>query len=280
MTGNVYYALAALLRYQRIINNINGHVPDKINIFIQNAIQKIIDNRSDRNSIIDSYNESKEAKQYRKEFGRYGLDNQIRLKYPKLNDQPERQGDLLLLKPNLPNGEKGVIFVQYNDAINKFCAIYDIQKMAMDYRIVIEPSTWGYQDPIFYFLFGIKTDVIVEAQYEKDYNYIKGLHSNLYPLRIGAGDWVDPDIFKPYKDCQKKYDIIMIASWLSLKRHDLFFKSLEKIKKNIRKVAVVGYPMADRTLKDIIKEAKRYNVINIVDLFEKITQESVSELLK
>src|SRR5208283_4194814 len=182
---NEYIAISALLRCQRILSAINSsHIPIIILKMIKRSIAKYIDPLSKKNLFIESYISTIEATSYKNEFSKYGLENCLRLKYPKTNDNQRRQGDLLLLKPFINLSEKGVIFISYNDAINKFCAIYEILKLSKYYRIVIEPSTWGYQESIFYCLMGLNTDVIIEAQYENDFNYIKSIGSNFYPIRL------------------------------------------------------------------------------------------------
>ncbi len=278
---NEYKSISALLRYARIVSVIGK---DNCPLFWINLVSNnILDNiKTDIgvNKILESYISSKESLSYQNEFKRLGLENQLRLKYPKQNDSPQRQGDLLVLKPFINKDEKGVVFIQYNDAIKKLVSIYDIKLMAKYYRFIIEPSTWGYQDPIFLFFLGLDTEVIIEAQYEEDFNFISSMGNNVYPIRLGAGDWVDPDVFQFHENIDKKYDVIMNASWLSLKRHELFFKSLSRIKNYIHKVAVIGYPIAGRTLNDIIRESTKYNVTHLIEFYERISPIEVAQILQ
>lgn len=101
----------------------------------------------------------------------------------------------MVLKPNLGEKEKGVILIQYNESLKKFASIFDIINLSKYYRFVLEPSTWGYCDPSILLFLGLCTDVIVQAQNYLDYEYIKSLNSNLIPLRLGAGDWIDSNRF-------------------------------------------------------------------------------------
>ena len=70
----------------------------------------------------------------------------------------------------------------------------------------------------------------------------------------------------------KEYDVIMIASWLKLKRHELLFKSIAKIKRSVRKVVLVGYPASDRTIRNVIRDSDKYNVTHLIQFYEKISQ--------
>jgi hypothetical protein len=278
---NSYEALAALLKYQRIIVTIgDGKCPKIVNRVLGKYVDTNISTQSGTNRFVSSYIQGPKAMSYQKEFMTYGIPYQLRLKYPRKNDNPRRQGDLLLLKQSKSDNEKGLIFVKYNETVNKMVAVYDIARLADYYRFVIEPSTWGYQDPIFFFLMGLNTEVIIESQFAQDYNYIASIGRNLYPIHLGAGDWVDPEIFSINENMDKKYDFVMIASWLSIKRHSLFFKSISKISSEIKKVAVVGYPISDRTLDDIISESKKYNVTHLVDFYEKLKPKDVAIILQ
>jgi hypothetical protein len=278
---NRYLAISALLRYRRVISCIKGEKASALFSFlIINYNSSNVSIEAGRNRYIDSYIASKEAELYRREFRSYGVEHCLRMRYPKEADSEERQGDLLVLKPYMGKQENGVIFVQYNDSISKLCAIYDIQEMARYYRFVIEPSTWGYQDAAFLLLFGLETDVIIEAQYESDYCYIKEMGGNFYPIRLGAGDWVDPDSFKCEDTIEKKYDVIMVASWLKLKRHELLFNTVSRLGGAINRVALIGYPSSDRTMKDVIRESDQYEITHLIDFYENLSPGEVGELLR
>jgi len=271
-----FKAYAIVCKYNRIIYNysLNG----KNNILQRIIKQKTLENLTGVNSLLDNFLNRRRSKIYRLEFFKYGVDNCLRLRYPKENDDPKRQGDLLVLKPYIGKNEKGVVFIKYNDALEKFISLFDSSKVARDYYIVLEPSTWGYQDIVFMYFVGLGTDVIIESQYQRDYDYIASLRSNLKPIRIGAGDWVDPAIFYPISPV-KLYDFVMIASWQRLKRHDLFFRALAKIKSEVSRVALIGYPAGGKTLKDIEREALRYNIKDKVTFFERISPYEVRKIL-
>lgn len=80
-----------------------------------------------------------------------------------------------------------------------------------------------------YLLRGLPTDVVVQAQYQQDYDYIMSLGGSLRPSRLGAGDWSDSDIFASGKEAKKHYDLVMIANWLKWKRHKLLFQKIGEL---------------------------------------------------
>jgi len=267
---NRYKAVGLLLKCQKILSEFQAGI---IGNFIDRYCNKVCLTKTDE--LFDSYFKSSKSKRYRAEFCRYGKSYASRIKFPKKVDDVVRQGDLIVLKPYLCNREKGVLLIKYNDSFERFLALFDLKKISKMYRIVLEPSTWGYQDVALGLFRGLNTDVIVQAQCEEDFDYIKGIKDNLIPIRIGAGDWGDADLFtRGVKE--KKYDVIMVASWQLLKRHKLFFTALSKIKPYLTRVCLVGYPTEGRTKNDIITDAKTIGVNDLIDIFENITPVQVA----
>jgi glycosyltransferase involved in cell wall biosynthesis len=279
--GDEFGAADATLRYSRILSAAVPPAPTRPSLERRHArLVARCRSASPGNPLLTSYATGTEAARYRREFHQYGREYARALKYPRTPERPEREGDLVLLKPCLGPSERGVLLVQYNDAIRKFAALYDLPRLAERYRFVLEPSTWGYEEATFLMYLGLPTDVIVEAQFERDFAYIRGLGGNLHPTTIGAGDWVDPDLFDGRPDTVKRYDIIMVASWLSLKRHDLLFRALAPIAHRIGRVALVGYPSGGRTVDDVRDEARRANVLDLLDIHESVAPRAVAQLLR
>ena len=276
--NNPYAAYVATLKYERIANSVTSWKLSRNIGRINSNFDKSM-KKGGKNRLVDSYILSPEARRYREEFKRYGWEHQIRLKYPKEHDEPSRQGDLLLLKPYVSDQEKGVILIQYNDSFNKFVSIYDLNRVAKHYRIVLEPSTWGYRDPAILLFRNLPTHVIVQAQYGPDFQYIESLGVNMVPLRIGAGDWIDDDLFQPIPFNEKIYDIVMVASWQRIKRHEICFRAVSKYDNAVNKIVLIGYAAGGRTKKDIISEAKKYGVSEKLDIYENISRQQVSRII-
>jgi len=106
------------------------------------------------------------------------------------------------------------------------------------------------------------------------------LGHNFLPVRLGAGDWVDSELFSEKMDGPEIYDFVMIANWLKWKRHALFFKALSRIKEHICRVAVIGYPIEGRTLQDVKHDCCRYGVCDCVDFFERIPYDQVASMIR
>jgi hypothetical protein len=277
--SNFYAAHAATLGYERIAASVSSWKLSPIVARVNSNLITSIKKDVGKNRLVDSYVLSSESSRYREEFRKYGWEHQIRLKYPREHDEPSRQGDLLLLKPYISDKEKGVILVQYNDSFGKFVSVYDLNRVAEYYRIVLEPSTWGYCDSAILFFINLRTDVMIQAQYSPDFQYIQSLATNLIPLRIGAGDWIDYDRFQLTPFSEKIYDIVMIASWQRIKRHELLFKAMSNCRNMVKRIALIGYPSAGRTKEDVVCEAKKYGVAEKIDIYESISRAEVSKII-
>ena len=276
-----YAALRVLLRYERDISGLSG--AENIGLLYARTFRNFIQNyiiESPKNLVLYSYVQSKEAQHTKKVFQGFGTEYLLRMKYPKENDDPGRQGDVLLLKPYISSKEKGVIFVQYDEGVKRFASIYDIDSLGKYYRFVIEPSTCGYQNPMFFLCLSLETEVIFESQYKDDFDYIQNVGFNFIPIRLGAGDWVDLSLFNINNEVVKEYDLVMIANWLKWKRHGLLFKALLKIRSHVQRVALIGYPIEGRTLRDTKAECKKYGLLDHVDFFDKIPHKDVLEIIK
>ncbi|HWQ27572.1 MAG TPA: glycosyltransferase [Dehalococcoidia bacterium] len=234
------------------------------------------------NKIWTAFARTREASAIRAEFARFPLADRIRLRYPRPDDNPERQGDLIILKRwNPATGEKGVLLLAYTEAARRFAAMYDLGRVAPRYMIVLEPSWWGYQDETFLCFVGRDAHVIVQAPWRPDYEFILDLSCNLTPTRLGAGDWVDPAAFTPRHGTPKKFDLAVVSSWSPVKRHSDLFRALAVLKhmghRSIR-VVLVGYPV-EWTLADVMRLARRYGVADLCTFYEGISHAEVADVL-
>lgn len=281
LQGNHYLALSSLLRYERDIAGLAG--VEKISGCYRRVFEKFLAEyvlASEGNRVLSSFAGSQEAARIRATFGGFGREYMVRMKYPKKDDDFERQGDLMVLKPRMGPGEKGILFIQYDEGVKRFAALFDIVRLAHDYRFVIEPSSCGYQNPMFFLCLGLGTEVILESQYEKDFKYIASVGSNFLPIRLGAGDWADPDNLIDSVAEEKEYDLVMIANWLKWKRHELLFSAIAKIRGDLGKVALIGYPIDGRNMGDVREECQKHGVLDIVEFHNRIPHAEVSAIIR
>jgi hypothetical protein len=109
------------------------------------------------------------------------------------------------------------------------------------------------------------------------YDYAAVLGSSVVPLPIMGCDWLDPAAFSPRPRHEREIDILMVASWLQLKRHWLAFKALRSLPSGLH-VVMVGGPAEGRELRDIKEEARAWGVRQDIVFLESIPNEEVYRL--
>ncbi|HEX7957095.1 MAG TPA: hypothetical protein VF508_09140, partial [Pyrinomonadaceae bacterium] len=192
---------------------------------------------------------TEKARELRRLYGSFPEEHRVRLRFPRPADpDPERQGDLAVLKTSDPaTGERGVLMVMYGEAIAAAAAVYDLGALAARYQIVLEPSSWGYQEAKLFNYLGADLDVLVQSPRRADFEFVEELGTNLVPTRVGAGEWVDPATFRPRAAGEARtYDVVMVSAWDPLKRHEVFFRAAARLKRErprALRFALVGYPM-------------------------------------
>lgn len=225
---------------------------------------------------------SQKAKQIRKQFAAFSLEHRARLRFPNDND-PERQGDLIILKQYDPaSRELGVLLVKYSEAILAMPAMYDLGALASRYMLVLEPSQWGYQDSRFLLYAGSDLDVLVQSPRRPDFEFLESLNTNLVPINVGSGDWGDPALFQPRESGKEaQYDVVMVAAWDPLKRHEVFFRAAARIKREngrALRFALIGYNMG-WTREPIERLLRQYDLERDCEIFEDIPHVEVARIL-
>ena len=233
------------------------------------------------NPILRQFARSRQASAIRRQFADYDMADRARLRFPIRGSSPQRQGDLILLKtPDPLTGEKGVLLVKYTEAVARMLALFRVERLVERYTIVLEPSWWGYQDALFFALVGGDADVFVQAPAAADYTFIAAHGMGLVPLRLGAGDWIDPETFRP-GDGERAYDVVMVSSWNRFKRHTDLFEAMRTAREahgRVLTAALIGYP-SGWTSAHIRARAERYGVADQCTIFESIPQQQVSQIV-
>ena len=225
---------------------------------------------------------SPQAKQERAFFSSFSERDRVRLRVPN-DDDPERQGNLIVLKRyDATTGERGVLLVMYGEAMASCASVFDLGALASRYTIVLETSGWGYQDARFFLFLGSDLDVVVQSPRIEDFEFIQDLQTNLVPVRVGSGEWVDPSTFCPRPAEQPcSFDAVMVAAWDPLKRHELMFQALAQLKQERGRplrLALIGYALG-WTRSPIEDLLQRYDLVNDCTIFENISHAEVSRIV-
>ncbi len=225
---------------------------------------------------------SARAAELRKLYGAFPPEHRVRLRFPN-DDDPERQGDLIVLKPyDEATGERGVLMLMYSEAVLSLAAMYDLGAMASRYMFVLEPSSWGYQDVRFLFYLGSDLDVLIQSPRRADFDFVESLRTNLVPVAVGAGEWVDGSVFRPRAPgAEADYDVVMVSAWDPLKRHELFFRAAALRKQRGERAlrfALIGYQMG-WTREPIEKLLRQYDLERDCDVYEMIPHAQVARIV-
>jgi glycosyltransferase involved in cell wall biosynthesis len=189
--------------------------------------------------------------------------------------------DIMVMKAP-GSSEKGVIVLEYTARFDLFVALFDFDRIIRDYYIVLEPCWSGYADPSILMFANTKTDVVVQAAEQADYDFIAALHCNLKPIKLGSSDWIDADLFTaPPDGTPRPYDVIMVANWGKHKNHRKLFAALQHVRHRPVSVLLVGVDWAGRTGEDILAEMREFDLPHVtVDLKTNIPANEVAEALR
>lgn len=222
-----------------------------------------------------------EAARLRAHFANTPLHHRVRLREPN-DEDAQRQGNLIILKAYDPaTGEKGVLLLTYSEPLRRLPAMYDLPELAKRYAFVLEPSSWGYEDPTFYLYAGADLDVIVQAPWYRDFQFLSGLHSNIHPVRTGAGDWADPDVFSStVPRGSRRFDVVVVSSWSPWKRHEDLFRAAADLKRRgiILRIALVGYPLVWDQAR-IVELLTRFGLREQGMIFDSVPQTEVARIV-
>lgn len=184
---------------------------------------------------------------------------------------------LLVLKPPLPGGEKGVLLVMFTEILDLLYSSMDLTRLLRDYTLVLEPSYPGYCHEALLGYTRFEEKIFVLSAIPGDFEFLRRLGSNLEPVDLGPCDWVDPRVAEPYLNSEKEFDIVMNAIWASLKRHYVLFRMLARAKRRY-KVALIGAAWDGRKRADVEREAREYGVLDQVTIFESIPYSRAMEI--
>jgi glycosyltransferase involved in cell wall biosynthesis len=283
--GRRWKAISARLRAMRASSarihstGAMASVREQLDWGCRNAAGQLVPLRDNR--WLATFLRSADAARLRARFDGWPEHHRVRMREPN-DENPQRQGDLIVLKRYDPaTGEKGAIMLKYTLSLWRFAAMFDVAALAERYAFILEPSSWGYEDPGFFLYAGSDVDVVVQSPWRRDYEFIVGLESNLAAVRIGAGDWVDPRIFSPKKAARdRSYDLVAVSAWSALKRHEDLFRAVAALRAQGRtlRVALIGYPV-DWTQAKIRQLAARYGIEDSCTIFEAVPHSVVADVV-
>lgn len=187
-------------------------------------------------------------------------------------------GPIALVMKGATDTEKGVLNLHYSGYFPVFARLFDVEKIARRYYLVLEPSWSGFFDPDLLFWTRYRFPVFVQASEPTDARTLQAVGANLIPTPTAANWWVDHRLFRPVPGKPKPFDVVMIAAWAGYKRHERFFAALRTLKGRGTplKALLLGYKI-DRTRADIEALARHFGVGELVEAREGIDYEAMND---
>jgi glycosyltransferase involved in cell wall biosynthesis len=184
----------------------------------------------------------------------------------------------LVLKAPGPNGEKGVLYCSFEYNWMRLLAHYDAAAILREYYLVGATSGARNDYASMLAFSGLSDDpLFIGVSNPADLEPLRILRPVVKPMSIMAGDWINPDHFRPKPHGERSIDIFMVAAWSKLKRHWLLFDALRDMPPNLR-VVLVGRNDVGRTEREIRAEARAFGVRQNLELYTNLEIDEVYAL--
>lgn len=193
-------------------------------------------------------------------------------------------GRSIVLKKTLEvNGEiveKGIMLIKFSETFSLYLRHVECEKLMEKFHVILEPSWTGHA--IEQILGWCKFDakVYIQCADKPDFDFITSLHSNLVPLRMGSGEFVDYRIFQPLTN-EKKYDLVCVANGLVYKRVYAFLRLIKKLKRDNSGVrAALVCANRGPLLQTIEKLIHVMGLDGSVDYFTEVSQLDLNKIIE
>ncbi len=182
--------------------------------------------------------------------------------------QPRTVRKSIILKTPQANGEKGVLFVSFEDNWLRLLRHANVAKLARDYHLIISP-TWSppHDLPL---LLAVKLwpgVLFTTISSIDDLPVFARISPQIITIPLLSSSWVNPAVFAPDPTQAKKYDIAMVANFALYKRHFALFRALREMSRDT-KVVLMGRGWDGRTKDDLEKEASWFGVKDRLTILE------------
>jgi hypothetical protein len=179
-----------------------------------------------------------------------------------------------VLKPYLGPREKGVVFIAFENQWIKVLRAPDLHEFARRYTLVVAPSSSPHNLVNYVFPALYPGPVFTLISNPRDPAVLRRVAPNLVVVPLYASSWVNPDLFAPLPHGERPYDLVMVANFAKVKRHQAFFAALREMPRPLR-ILLIGHEQYGRTAATIRAMARWYGV---ADRFELRTNQSHAEV--
>ncbi len=176
--------------------------------------------------------------------------------------------------------EKGVYLIKFTASFGDVFRNIDLLALEKSFNIVLEPSWAGYCLPEILSWATLTENVIVQSSEPSDRRLLDLINTNLKAVPFGSSDWVDHEIFFEIENEEKKYDVICVANFSSIKRPYVLIKTLSKLKsKGVQLKAALVCASWGESKSETMDFIHSYNLGNNLEIFESVSQDYLNILL-
>ncbi len=184
----------------------------------------------------------------------------------------------LLLKAPGPGGEKGVLYSAFEYNWMRLIAHHDARAFLAEYTLVGASSYSPTHYAALANFAGLSDDpVFIGVSNHADLEAYRVLSPVIEPVPLLACDFNDPSQYTPRPHAGRRIDILMVATWLRVKRHWLLWEALRDMPRDLR-VVLVGRNLPDRTWRDLLREARAFGVRQELEFELNVAPERVAQL--
>jgi glycosyltransferase involved in cell wall biosynthesis len=184
----------------------------------------------------------------------------------------------MILKLPRANGERGVLFISFEENWIRLFRHGDVAALARDYDLVLSPTWSPPQDLAMQVASSLWPRPLYSILSNMDDGEIfRRLYPNVVPVPLLASHWVNPEFFAP-RHVAKEFDIAVLANFAAYKRHIALFRAL----KDARELSVVllGRPWEGRTAAVLMEEAAAFGVVDQITIREGLDDEAMLRSLQ
>lgn len=176
--------------------------------------------------------------------------------YEYVREQAELPTTLILKAPQ-PGGEKGVLYVSFEYNLMRLLVHYDARRVLADY-LLVGASSWSPTDfGVFANFAGLSDDpLFMGISHHEDVPVYNRFRPAVEALPILASDWVNPAYYEPRPHATREIDILMVANWLTFKRHWMLFDALRRMRRGLR-VVLAGIGSAQTRTEQAVRDEAR-----------------------
>ncbi len=170
-----------------------------------------------------------------------------------------------ILKPYVSPSERGVVYVSFEAQWAKLLNQQSVADFTRRYRLVCAPSSSPHNVINYVFPRAYPDGYFTGISNPEDQLTIPRIASSMQVVPIYASQWVNPDLFHPTPHASREFDLVMVASWGKVKRHQALFSAMRTMPRDTR-VLLVGQDQDGRTAETIRDLAASYGVARQVTI--------------